>query len=783
MKKIFVFLFAAIFALSGCQNGIDELVERVDDLEGRVTVLEQLCGDMNANIKTIQAFVAATEGNLFIEKVTEVADGFTITFTNGKTYTLKNGEKGNKGDKGEQGEQGEQGATAVPNVGIAYSPEDGYYWTIDGNPAVVDGKKVSALGVTPQLRINEGKWEVSYNEGTTWEEIAPAYDQSNQITITEDENAVYLTLGDGTKFTISKVPGFAFKVAKCDVLVSAGVVELPYTLTDGDESVRFEVRGTYEAKVIPTDNTKGVIAVTVPDPVVEGYVIVTAVKNSTSEFKAQYISFEEAVLNVSDEAFDVKKAGGLFEVTIQTNLDYEVKIPTEAQSWISVVESRAVRTDVVAFQLAENNTGEVRTATVTIEGEGFTKSIAFVQSNSDLPPIYLQVENASPINVAATATTATINIKANVAWTVTVPEGVTAAPAAGEGDAKVVLTFESNQAAGVYESTEFEAVVATENTEVVTPSYTIKVVKAAAKNPNEFTYVRWGNNLDLTPAADYLDQFRVTKEMGTLTVPVAESDIVEGAAVKYAIELKTHMSKQPFVATIDENTGAITITWQEPNATNVLTARAHCAYVTVTVGEGEGAMVKKFPVFVHYQGVSNGYDIRMTPFAYRFNPKTGGTQTPKSVEAFDADGNPINGLTIDYRRDIGWFNFRSEFTEGNLSKETSKYNHETSLLVPIWTSYYGDKYDPEKSLGACNPISWWANKTEEKLANAACYVTPETFAITVNPEKFVKNGVYGDGLLMVTMAACKDGLDPLVKENSPQTVRPLILFFDSSLVE
>ena len=152
MKKIFVFLFAAIFALSGCQNGIDELAGRVDELEGRVTVLEQLCGDMNANIETIQAFVNATENNLFIEKFTEVADGFTITFTNGKTYTLKNGEKGNKGDKGEQGPQGEQGATAVPNVGIAYSPEDGYYWTIDGKPAEVDGKKVSALGVTPQLR-------------------------------------------------------------------------------------------------------------------------------------------------------------------------------------------------------------------------------------------------------------------------------------------------------------------------------------------------------------------------------------------------------------------------------------------------------------------------------------------------------------------------------------------------------------------------------------------------------------------------------------------------------
>ncbi len=779
MKKIFVFLFAAIFALSGCQNGIDELAGRVDELEGRVTVLEQLCGDMNANIETIQAFVAATEGNLYIEKVTEVADGFTITFTNGKTYTLKNGEKGNKGDKGEQGPQGE---TAVPNISIGYSAEDGYYWVVDGKPAEVDGKKVG-VGVTPKLRINEGKWEVSYNEGTTWEAIAPAYAEGNQITITEDEQAVYLTLADGTVFTISKVPGFAFKVAKCDVAVSAGLLELPYTLTDGDESVRFEVRGTYEAKVIPTDNTKGVIAVTVPDPVVEGYVLITAVKNSTSEFKAQYISFEEAVMSVSDEAFDALKAGGIFEVTIQTNLDYEVNIPTEAQSWISVVESRAVRTDVVAFQLAENNTDEVRTATVTIECEGFTKSIAFVQSNSDLPPIYLQVESANPINVAADATTATINIKANVAWTVTVPEGVTATPAAGEGDAEVVLTFESNEAAGIYKEAEFEAVVATENTSVETSSYTVKVVKAAAKNPNEFTFVRWGNNLGLTPAADYLDQFRVTKEMGTLTVNIAESDITEGVAVKYAIELKTHMNKQPFVATIDENTGAITITHQEVVGENVYTPRAHCAYVTVTVGEGENAVEKRFPVFVHYQGVSNGYDIRFTPFAYCFNPKTGGTQTPKSVEVFDADGNVVNGFTIDFRTDFGWFNFRSEFTEGNLSKDTSKHNHETSLLVPIWTSYYGDKYDPEKSLGACNPMSWWANQTDEKLAKTACYVTPETFAITVNPEKFVKNGEYGDGLLMATMAACQDGLDPLVTNNSPQRVRPLIFFFDSSLVE
>ena len=101
-------------------------------------------------------------------------------------------------------------------------------------------------------------------------------------------------------------------------------------------------------------------------------------------------------------------------------------------------------------------------------------------------------------------------------------------------------------------------------------------------------------------------------------------------------------------------------------------------------------------------------------------------------------------------------------------------------MVPIWDAYYADA---EVNYSSSNPINWWGNKTEDKLAKTACYVTPETFAITVNPEKFVKNGVYGDGLLMVTMAACQGGADPIDKDSPAQSVRPLILFFDSSLVE
>lgn len=784
MKKIFVFLFAAMFALSGCQNGIDELAGRVDELEGRVTVLEQLCGDLNTNITAIQAFVAATENNLFIEKVTETSNGITITFTNGKTYTLNNGEKGNKGDKGEQGEQGEQGLQgATPLVSIAFSAEDGYYWTVNGEPVIIDGKKVSALGVTPQLRIKDNNWEITYNNGESWEVVGAAYEQGAKITVTEDENAVYLTLADGTVFTISKVPGFAFKVATCDVVVSAGqTIELAYTLSDGDESVRFEVRGTYEAVVVPTDNNGGVIKITAPDPLVDGYVLVTAVKNSTSEFKAQYISFEQAVLSVSDEAVSADKLGGIFDVTIQTNIEYEVNIPAEAQEWISVVATRGIRTDVVSFQVAENTSGAERTATVTITAEGFTKNVVFVQSNEVVLPPYFTVENAT-VEVAADATTATISVKSNVLWAVTVPEGVTAEPATGAADAEVVLTFTSNVAANIFKATSFDVVVATESSAVATTSYTVTVKQAAAVNPNQFTTVSWGNNLGLS--AEHPDQYRITKADGTLTVPVASSDIAAGAVVSYKITIPTNGTNQPSGLTIDEATGTVTIAYQgaqdENNTkTKPLAARAHYAYITVTVGEGDTKVSRKFPFFVHHAGTAHqsdrslGLDVQLTPFAMRFNPKTGGTITP-TYKAYDAAGAEVSGLTLDNRRNATWYNFKGDF--GNKKAPTA--DETNNVLTAVWDSYYTG-VGIAANYGSVNPISYW-NNTTDKLQHCGYYITPETLAVTVNPEKFVVDGVYADGVVGVGMQANVNGVSPM--DGTAIQVMPLLIYLDATLVE
>ena len=109
MKRFLLGLCSLALLAVGCNN-LDEIEGRLGNLEDRVTYLEDLCKEMNANVTTLQAFVSAHKNDLFVTSVAEVSDGFVITFSDGQRYSLKNGEKGNKGEKGDPGETGPQGS-------------------------------------------------------------------------------------------------------------------------------------------------------------------------------------------------------------------------------------------------------------------------------------------------------------------------------------------------------------------------------------------------------------------------------------------------------------------------------------------------------------------------------------------------------------------------------------------------------------------------------------------------------------------------------------------------
>ena len=147
-------------------------------------------------------------------------------------------------------------------------------------------------------------------------------------------------------------------------------------------------------------------------------------------------------------------------------------------------------------------------------------------------------------------------------------------------------------------------------------------------NPYYFTYVHWGNNLNLSPAQNYASQYRVTSNNAllSLSIPVAETDIPEGVEVEWTID---NSSSSISGGSIDEN-GTITFTagWTNAKVLMIL--------VKATTGKGTaGEITIKTPVFIHCSGAVAGVTVNYTPFVFQVNPRTGGSSVAPTITGTD----------------------------------------------------------------------------------------------------------------------------------------------------
>ena len=66
--------------------------------------------------------------------------------------------------------------------------------------------------------------------------------------------------------------------------------------------------------------------------------------------------------------YSITAEGGEIVVTVATNIEYSVDIPKEAQSWISLADTRAVRLEKIVFSVAANDTMAERSAVIKLLG-------------------------------------------------------------------------------------------------------------------------------------------------------------------------------------------------------------------------------------------------------------------------------------------------------------------------------------------------------------------------------------------------------------------------------
>ena len=204
MKKLLTFAaLLAVVALTSCKYDDDDLWNSVHGLENRVAKLEELCKQMNTNISSLQTIVTALQNNVYVTGTTPLMKdgkeiGYTITFSKGNPITIYHGK---------DGQDGEDGIT--PTISVKKDTDGVYYWTLNGEFIVVDGGKIQAEGkdgtngTTPQFKIENDYWFVSYDNGTNWTQLGKATGEDGVGSDSMFSGVDYETSTDYIIFTLS----------------------------------------------------------------------------------------------------------------------------------------------------------------------------------------------------------------------------------------------------------------------------------------------------------------------------------------------------------------------------------------------------------------------------------------------------------------------------------------------------------------------------------------------------------------------------------------------------
>ena len=447
---------------SGCSDEYDDsaLTGRVDDLENRVKTLEELCRQMNTNISSLQTLVTALQNGDYITSVTPVTSGgqtigYTMTFKHALPITIYHGTNGKDGQDGTDGKDGQDGKNGTtPVIGVA--PYNGvYYWTlngtwltdtsgnkikaegtdgkdgVDGRPGQdgedgIDGKpgqdgdagqdgkpgEDGKDGITPQLKIENEYWYISYDNGASWTQLGQATgndgkDGDTLFSKVDDQGKeVVFTLTDGTVITIPKGDNsqFAIHFDKTEITaLNAGeTISLEYTITAAtDETlVRAISQNGWKATVVPASTSTGKIYITAPDPLVAGEILILA-NDGTYRTVMASLQCTQGVIIIADSSFDIPAEGKTQQVELQTNIAYTVNIPTEAKNWLSVIETRAMRDETLTFTIVANEAISQRFATVTLDDSNghALQSIIFHQAGNKVEgTLEVHVETAGTLD-------------------------------------------------------------------------------------------------------------------------------------------------------------------------------------------------------------------------------------------------------------------------------------------------------------------------------------------------------------------------------------------------
>ena len=385
-----------------------EIREAIDDLDGRVQTLETLCTELNTNLTALSTLVQALQKGDYVVSVSPLMEdgeevGYRIIFKESGVVDLYHGQDGADGKDGENGQDGADGKDGVngadgkdgetPVLGTKQDTDGAYYWTIDGE-WVLDGEgnkiPLVTVGATPQLKIEDETWFVSYDDGKTWEELGAAVSVGIKD-IKEENGELVIIMADGTSIAVPLGSPMKVVLGEFDAtaLQYGADLEIPYTIegVEGDVVVFLLKEGSaFEAELVEESALAGKVVVkqlAAAQTEAKGKIgIFASAEDGTTV--SQAVRLTSGVfysVEGNKEAYEVEAAGGQVQFTVATNTLFEVKTDAE---WISYLQTKAVEEKVLSFEVAANE-GDAREAGVELVSGDIVLGFTVAQEGGYVP--------------------------------------------------------------------------------------------------------------------------------------------------------------------------------------------------------------------------------------------------------------------------------------------------------------------------------------------------------------------------------------------------------------
>ena len=178
----------------------DAAMDEQRDIEARIEKLEKRCAEMNTTLQGLQTLVNKLQENDYVTRVETIYDGntiigYTLCFTHSDPITLYNGT-----DAG------------TPELGLGLGEDGIYYWTVkypgdEQATFITDnfGVRLPASAHSPQLKIENGYWMVTYDGGEIWYNLGKATGEDGKSffdSISQSGDYIQFSLLNGTEISI-----------------------------------------------------------------------------------------------------------------------------------------------------------------------------------------------------------------------------------------------------------------------------------------------------------------------------------------------------------------------------------------------------------------------------------------------------------------------------------------------------------------------------------------------------------------------------------------------------